>query len=301
MQAFQTIGKTIYPGFALNLIVRENLEYRDLGSTSLMQLMYIHEGLVIVQRQDGDKKLNAPMVLCINHRRPSAPLHLEDSTGFSLIFQADVVNHSLGSESGSADDKSFKQNELILSPFRLSTADYPVYLPIDAGVQERILSIKDDLIKQLSMQPDEYWPCRGRSFFLEIMAIVQSFLGQNQEDSDAVLLPSGDELVSSAARIACIRYHDTSLGLSRLARELAVSPLELDHRFVASSGESFSQFLGRLRASVAANLIRNTILDLGSIQKRCGYRTMLGMELAFLHRFKLRPGTYRKIHPNPYG
>jgi len=302
MQAFQTVGKTHYPGLVLNIVVRDNLEISSEIDQELMQLMYIDQGTIMVHKPDQVLKLNPPILLCLNHTEPADHVTMEGTTGFSILFKPDVVNHSLGApEKGPSVDRSWDLNQVLIEPFRLSRRENPVYLNADLHLQRRILSIRDNLCTQLVQQPDTSWPCRGRSFFLELMVILQSFWGQQGEDDRGFPLPRGNPLVEKAAREACIDYPNPKLSLRTIAETLKVPFRELEKPFTTLAGETFPSFLGRLRISVAANLVRNTILDPDTIFRRCGYRSRFGMNWAFRKTYGIGPTEYRAQHPDPYG
>jgi hypothetical protein len=198
----------------------------------LMQLMYIEQGVILVDRLHETLKLNPPILLCLNHTEPADHVSIQDGKGFSILFKPDVVNHSLGTGgAGQAKDRSWSLNHVLVEPFRISGRDNPVYLSADLHLQKRILSIHDNLGTQLVDQPDGFWPCRGRSFFLELMVLMQSFWGQKTNDDRGFILPKGNQMVEGAAREACLAYPDPYLGVRSLASSPGVPRGELKRAF----------------------------------------------------------------------
>lgn len=303
---YETLGREIYRGAAFQIYTSDELflvEPEAEGIDDTFQLMYIEEGTVLLQSAGGKKALIPPLALCINYRERFDALEMAGCRGFSIVFRPEVVNHSLhqwGQDSHPVD-RAFQANKVLINPFLKSNRGNPFFLSLDHRLQERIRSMYADLKTQLGDQPDQFWPCRSRSFFLEILMFLHNLHGIRQGSPGEMVLPAGNPRIESLCAAAQVGYPRKQLSLRAVARELGIPAREASRSFQKLLGRSFAAYLAEVRITVAATLARNTILDFDAVRRRCGYPSGWALRWAFRKAFGKTPEAYRMAHPNPYG
>lgn len=303
---YETVGREIYRGAAFQIYTSDELfliEAEAEGVEDTFQLMYIEQGTVLLHAAGGKKALIPPLALCINYRERFDALEMAGCRGFSIVFKPEVVNHSLNRWAQDAHpvDRAFQANKVLINPFLKSNRGNPFFLSLDHRLQERIQSMYTDLKAQLADQPDQFWPCRSRSFFLEILMFLHNLYGIRQGSLGEMVLPAGNPRIEALCAAAQVGYPRKELSLKVATRELGVPAREAAVSFRRLLGRSFEAYLAEVRITVAATLARNTILGFDAIRKRCGYPHAWALRRAFQKAFGQSPEAYRAAHPDPYG
>ena len=98
--------------------------------------------------------------------------------------------------------------------------------------------------------------------------------------------------VLSAVRIIMSSFDDPELTLETIANTLYISKSHLSRLFKKLIGESFSEYLRRIRMDQACRLLRETQMNMEEIVSHCGLRDMQ----SFYHNFH----TFMQVTPHQY-
>lgn len=296
----QTIGREIYKNSIFEIYSTKELFTLDGSDPSMFQLMYIDEGSVIIADGGSEEAFFAPVMLCINYRGPVSSLTLSNVKGFSVFFRPEVINHALtGIDVSEKAPERFRTEQILFMPFLRGKKGNPFALRVNGSIRNRLLRMYENLEFQLSNQPDNNWPCRGRSFFLEMLMLLQSMSNLALEGASSAI-DSTPEFYPVIREIH-VRYPEPEFRPVVLARENKIHPLLFSRRFKKSIGVSPNRYVSRLRCSVGANLLKNTMLAVPEIARRCGYPDDRRFSSDFARLQGVQPDVWRAKFPNPYG
>lgn len=309
MNEYFTTGKQYYQGSEIQVSASDDLFVAapEEGLNDSFQLLYVEEGSIRLETGSVTKYLIPPIAICVNYRERFEAMEFQNAKGFSIMFKPEVVNHSLVSYKNeaagtTAEDPAFKANRILINPFLLSSRSNPYYINLEKGLQDRLKELYRNMKNQLDVQPDPFWPCRSRSFFLEILMFVHNLYGiQNGDVAEMTVNESSDPLTRRIINEVQSRYGQSGLSRRGLARELKIGSGELNELVRQTMGSNFKDYLQEVRTTVVSVLARNTILNFREIWIRCGYRSAFAMTGAFRKRFGVTPESYRSAHPDPYG
>jgi AraC-like DNA-binding protein len=300
MNPLQTIGREIYKNAVFEIYSTKDLFVLDGSDSSMFQLMYIDEGSVIIASDQGEESVFASVVLCINYLEPVSTLTLSNVKGFSVFFRPEVINHGLAGVDATAEASGhFRTEQILIAPFLKGRRGNPFALRVNGSIRNRLLRMRENLDFQLVNQPDNNWPCRGRSFFLEILMLLQSMF--NLEVGEATTAIASVPEFYPAIREIHVRYPETDFIPATLARQNNMHPFVFSRRFKKSVGVTPSTYTSRLRCSVGANLLKNTMLAVPEIARRCGYPDERRFSSDFVRVEGVDPSGWRSRFPNPYG
>lgn len=306
MENLQTIGKENHKSLVVKIHYSEELKVLDEPKKTLLQILYVDEGAVLVGDDDEEKALIAPVLLCLNYFETQKTIHLKNAKGYSVFFEPEAINHGLIGDDEKHEKNSkdyFETEQLLIYPFKQSTKDNPVYLPVNGSVRERLLRIASDVKDQFYKQPDEYWPCRGRSFFIEMLMLLQS-LYKLQIDN-AIDIDTSNKSMIPVIKEIHLNYSNPDFSLKDLkTKEMLGSGIKFLKRkkeFKKVTGENPLMYLEKLRVEVGANLLKDTILKISEIARRCGFKTEEDFTDIFYKHKEMAPSSWRASFPNPYG
>ena len=143
--------------------------------------------------------------------------------------------------------------------------------------------------KQLTKQSDGYWPCRSRSYLIEILHfVIFSFVEVSPDNEN----DPGQEEFSKIAE-----YLNEHIGeqitLETLTRKFAINRNKLNDIFMKQSSMTCLNSLLNLRIDLAKILLTKTELPINEIGARVGYPDPNYFSKIFRHVTGKTPTQYR--------
>ncbi|MBC8103811.1 MAG: helix-turn-helix transcriptional regulator [Cytophagales bacterium] len=102
-----------------------------------------------------------------------------------------------------------------------------------------------------------------------------------------------DPRVARAAQLLRENF-TTPIALSRIAKAVGLSPVQLSRRFAAGTGQTPSAFLAALRLRKVQELLRETDWTLERIAGECGYRDGFYLSRVFRRQMGVPPSEFRR-------
>jgi AraC-like DNA-binding protein len=267
---------------------------RALADDTRFKLALIGSGNTVLDIDDSRHTVLAPAALFLPHKRAvRLPAPARDGARDTLIlFHPSYIYDTLGFEQEALrrDPATFYDGYL-LARFTADRSPSARTVLLDPGQSRYIEHAVQAMRHELEIQPDEYWPCRGRSFLLEILiactriAESQSQAAPAADGHDPELAPVLNFLVS--------RLHE-KLTVDRIAREFNTNRTTLQERVRRATGLPVTQYLIRLRVQTAAVLLRNTSLSIGEIMERTGFSDESHFSRSFKKHADRSPSGYRE-------
>lgn len=290
---YETSGRSHYTGFALPLVV----DTRSIPSpTGYYGLIFLDEGTLTLTAGGQTRFLPAPIAVFSGTTGPFSRVEATGGIARSIVFRTDAINASLPGEpetSSRLDGATL----LFLRPFLdIDEAGFACR-SLNPSASLAVKTLFDRLKTELVDDQGPYWPCMSRSYFLEILLLlerdryalerVEGFLVRHPGPLDAIL-----EYLHT-------RYAD-AISLDSLAARFATNRTSLNKKFREAVGMSVIAYLTNIRIEVAAALLRNTMLNVREIASRVGFADEAYFSRAFRKRHGLSPLAFRKTFPNPY-
>lgn len=183
--------------------------------------------------------------------------------------------------------------------------DYVLILPfIDESVSEKVISISlnsleriKSIIKsldgQLKSQSDGFWPCRSRSFLMELLYFI---------NYTYVIFSKSDENEDDNARditfseiVEYLNEHiSESINLERLTKKFLINRNKLNDIFMKESSVTCMNYLLKLRIDLAKVMLTNTEIPIGEVSNRVGFEDPNYFAKVFKKHIGMSPKAYRK-------
>jgi AraC family L-rhamnose operon regulatory protein RhaS len=142
------------------------------------------------------------------------------------------------------------------------------------------------------MQKDKGWPCRSRSFFLELLFLAERLFSAPIEIEESTLTgASGD--VADIILYLHTHYH-RRITIEELTRTFHINRTTLIERFREATGLPVITYLIQLRVRLAALMLRDTELSITEILHRVGFSDHTHFGRTFRKHTGYSPSEYRK-------
>jgi AraC family L-rhamnose operon regulatory protein RhaS len=165
-------------------------------------------------------------------------------------------------------------------------------LDIGPLTAERVARIVEAVSGQIEGQPDEGWPCRSRSYLIELLFLLQRI----RQAAEASALPERAEDAEGMEKVILYLYENygRKVTIGELASAFNTNRTTIMGAFSKATGTSIKDYLIGIRIRFAASLIRDTMLPLSEIMERVGFNDFPHFSKTFRERVGCPPSEYRQ-------
>ncbi len=315
-----TIGKEIFHEKKIPALVSGLEGLSGLGDPERLKIIFLKSGSGIVRKAGESASILSPSIVLLDNRDSHAvELSQGGATGAVLFFHPRFVNDALSFdalEGRKPLPERDRGDKFLLSPFlgKKNAADMVLCVQPDVyGYFEILLR---NMKQTLETQADEFWPCRARSFLLEILIQLQHCC--SSKGSIKALHPgpdfpwnmTADENKKTEPILTFLtRNYSKRITIKALAERFSTNRTTIQKLFKTATGWSIAQYLIRMRVQIAALMLRDTTLTVSEIIARTGFENLSHFSRTFKRFAELTPSEYRKMfrmpdyimHNNPSG
>ncbi len=299
-QPMTTLGRTIYAGYEMPLWHNACKSFdSEMGAGSRFRLIFVEAGTGILRYARYRIIFMAPAVFCLNERETPLLEEGQNIIAQSLYFHPSVINVAFNFENvREQTERSEWHDQVWLRPFvwrdERWTGKWTGSMklgPVSAVHFSRLLKMTQ---LELTAQRDNGWPCRSRSFFLELLflldrlstypgAVETDFLGEMAacEDVKSVLL-------------YLHTLYQKKITVTELTRAFHTNRTTLSRQFRQVTGMPVMAYLARMRVNLAALLLRDTELSISEIIARVGFLDRTHFRRTFRQYTGISPSEYRE-------
>ncbi|MNB89141.1 Bifunctional transcriptional activator/DNA repair enzyme AdaA [compost metagenome] len=269
-----TLGRRHYPGFLLTLsTMPEEALKQDEEENRGYRIVLIQEGIGIVQVGDYLYQIVAPAVYCLNENESLVLVAGNQVKAKALRFLPTVVNARILSVPESTEGASLFQSDFqdrwYFDPFVERQENYYGCIPVDPAVAIHIAQMVDEIDENLSLQPDQHWPCRSRSFLLELLFLIRRI--HLSADTTPNKLPNTSEISQIKPIIEYLHTHyREKIKLETLTSLFHINNTTMNKHFRKATGLSIISYLNTIRMQMASSMLRNTLLPTTEIMSKVG-------------------------------
>ena len=274
----------------------ENDPLKDLQiKDNCFLLLIVHEGSVSLQH--GKEVIDAmgPCLLCFDETRSLKLIHRRNLCCDTIYFHPTFLNVNMTFErvrSNGYEELATIHDLFLLSPF---VSDRRIPLPMFDDYQASMRFLFSKLVEELEEQSDWYWSCRSRSYFIEIMLLLERiycFMG----DRYAEVTKEVDELQNPFLKQAVSfieNHYAEDITLQDIVRSCSLNHSTLTKLFKGELGLTPVAYLWHYRLTVAKKLLEFTDLPVKEVGNRCGFKTVQHFSRKFEEQLGLSPAVFR--------
>lgn len=272
-----------------------------LDDNNLCKIVYIKSGTAAIKYNQTKYKLAEPTLVFIGFM---------DVVLFDGKFNADVVyflpniiNDRFTNQLISSADI---REKLSLTDFQDALLLKCFYSIDSPKIETARLSAEDSIIisalfkninKELTEQSNGYWPCRSRSYFIQLLFVINNMCSYISTPYGLLQnnMSSQDKLVSEIISYMS-RHIEEKISIKSLTHQFSLNRNKISQAFVLKTGKSPIQYLILLRLQLSLSMLRETELPIREIAERVGFHELTNFSRSFKDAYKMTPSQYRDLN-----
>lgn len=268
--------------------------------TSGIRIVYLIPGETYTQVNTKNIQLKEPSVLVL---KEGETLSSESGVcSFIVYLEPSVLNDLFTYEcihSGAIyelEGTTTYQDFYLLKPIYQLPIEQRI-LKLDSNLSVSILAIVNKLHRVLQEQVDGYWPCRGRSYCIQLLFLLQSFMSEFSLEMNMINLETREKTKPELVH-EIIQYMNEHIGdkisIGILEQRFAINRNKINQVFAEVTGETVIAYLIRIRIKLASHLLKNTEVPVYEVGLRVGFADSSYFTKTFKKVIGKSPKDYRE-------
>jgi len=293
-----TIGREIFPGYELQIWYNPDENFKpEFNTGTRFRLVFVESGTGILHIGGRDIMFIAPVLFYLNEKDRPALKQKLNMRARALYFHPNVINGAFTFENVRSTNPNLPtatdfQDLYWLQPFLKRTSEYSGEVQIGPTSAQRLLHLFYSINMELKLQKDNNWPCRSRSFFLELIYLAEQLFSSPQ-DTEKSTIAGVSEDIAAIIMYLYTHYYER-ITLNQLTRTFHVNRTTLTEQFNKATGMSVIAYLIQLRIHMAALMLKDTGLSINEILNRVGFKDHVHFGRMFRKHLGYSPSEYRK-------
>ena len=234
------------------ILEKGSFEIRSEGQTRVVKAPAL---IGLSQKDVLDYKILQGIKVCILFFKPTV---IRDEFTYDRIDSGEF-NEAWGT--------SIYQDYILIRAVTYSTnvCDRAIEIPLNA--LKRMKELYTAAEKELHGQKDGFWPCRSRSYLMELLFyIVYTFV---EASPDNEVSPEQDDFSKIAEYLN--EHLDEPITVETVTKKFAINRNKLNDIFMKQASMTCHDYLLNLRLDLAKVMLTNTELPINEISSRVGY------------------------------
>ena len=238
--------------YKLILLEKGSLEIRSEGQTRVVKAPAL---IGLSQKDVLDYKILHGIKVCILFFKPTV---IRDEFTYERIDSGEFAE---------AWGTSIYQDYILIRSVTATTNVCDRALEIPLNALKRMKELFAAAEKELHGQIDGYWPCRSRSFLMELLFYIVYTFVEVSPESD--VSPEQDEFSKIAEFLN--DHIDEPITVETVTKKFAINRNKLNDIFMKQASMTCHDYLLNLRLDLAKVMLTNTELPINEISSRVGY------------------------------
>lgn len=256
-------------------------------------LLYLTQGSMSFEVNGEIVTANAPCFICFDEQNNPVLHSQKNAEYFYVYFHPQFLNVNLTFSmlrSERYSDLASVHDLFLLEPF----LKHFYTVPVCENYRQSLDFTFEQMEKELREQRDWYWSCRGRSYFLEIIIVLERMvhLFNNIEKDEGPRRIVDAKLQEALLFIEGHYTEDISLG--DICRAAHINHTTLTALAKQQLGMTVIEYLTRFRVKVAKKLLAFTEIPIKEVSFRCGYKTVQHFSHIFKKYTDQTPAAFRE-------
>lgn len=267
-----------------------------INDDSTYKIIILEKGILVIRSAGSAREVKAPALIMLSQKDRLKYQIDQPIKACIVFFKPSVIRDEFtfgridSGEFGKTEGQSVFQDYLLVRPFGMypDVCNKIISLPLNG--LKRLKELFTAMEKELRGQLDGYWPCRSRSFFMEMLhLIIYSYVEVSPDSTDD---PEQEEFSKITEYLN--EHIADRITIDVLTKKFAINRNKLNDLFMKQSSMTCLNYLQNLRIDLAKILLTRTELPISEIGSRVGYPDQNYFAKFFKNCTGYTPSQYRK-------
>lgn len=289
-----TVGNYYWKGKEVYVECRKNggLEQIDNKDENFFMVVLL-DGNLSFRVRELPYEAKAPCFLCFNERETPEFDEPGRAEYYRIYFHPVFLNINMTFKlirSYNYEDIAQAHNLFLLKPF----LENKYVVAMGEDFREKMRSSCESLEQETVKQPDWYWSCRCRSYFMEIMMALerQNSLYEKEITEDRISVVNHMKLQKAIEYIE--GHYNEPITLKDITEHCGLNHTSLTVLFKQEMQTTVMKYLTEHRIKAAKKHLAFTDLPLKEIASRCGFKTAAHFSRVFKETVDETPAAFRR-------
>lgn len=296
MSTYFTEGRKFYQGYQLPICyTNENCFSDGANDRDFYKMIFVTSGTGILTLNNRKQIIVAPSALCLNE---TDTYLLESEVSLqctAIIFHPQIINQHFDFPVLKASENQLTVNEIQdlywLNPFFRKTDQSMGLMHLGPSNALRVSNIIDNMKNALDIQKDSDWPCRSRTYLIEMLFLLSRLLIID-EALESIELDKDPGEIKEIILYLYTNYMN-KITIQDLTDKFHINRTSLTERFRELTGYPVMEYLIKLRLYLASKMLKETLLPVSEIILRVGFSDITHFGRMFKRSFGYSPSEYR--------
>lgn len=258
------------------------------------RIILLKKGSFLSEINGKNIHILSPGVICLNEKDSLKFPCNSKSECQTFFFNPRFLNKNLNfqniREKGMGVESEVLENRMLIRTFTESE-EKGFYRHLSPENFNRICELMENSRNQLENQETGWWPCKTRSFLMELLFLLAQIF-ETTGKSEEIVRPVSQDFKPILDYIN--REYSSKITLATLCAEFGTNRTSLNKKFKEETGLSAIAYLINLRLRIAFAMLQDTDLPVSEISERTGFADSTHFERLFKKQYSLLPVDVRK-------
>ena len=261
------------------------------------KIILLEKGILQINCNGDSIEIKAPALIMLSEKDKIEYRIMQSIKAYVLFFKPSVIRDEFSFDridAGEFDNtigQVIYQDYILIRTFsqKKNINDRVISLPLNG--LKRLKELFTSAEAELKTQRDGFWPCRSRSFLMELLYFVfYSYIEVAPESDDSI--PTEQNEFSKI--VEYLNEHiEESITIDTLTKEFMINRNKLNDLFLKQSSMTCLNYLLNLRMDFAKILLTKTEIPITEISSRVGYPDSNYFTKVFRKSVGMTPSKYR--------
>ena len=262
-------------GRIVEMVVKKNGKLAENSKDKTVFKLILHEkGEIKLNNNGNSYTIKEPSLIFLSDKDYPDIKVVGKASDTVLYFKPSVIRDEFTLEAlhdGKYEDSFgttiYQDYQLIIYFFKTEEFENKI-IPLSMVELNKIKGLMDSIEKELTIQHDGFWPCRSRSYLMELLFftefLIQTFWGNKE------ILSEDDTVFSLITEFLSEHYND-AISLESLTKKFNLNRNKSNSIFLDQTSKTCLNYLMDLRIDMAKIILSNTEIPISEVAARVGY------------------------------
>ena len=268
-----------------------------INDDSTYKIILLEKGILELTCNGETYEVKAPSLIMLSQNEKIEYHIMQSIKAYVLFFKPSVIRDEFSFDridSGEFEDtmgQVIYQDYILISLFYRKKKASERIIPLPLNGFKHLKELFTSAEAELKTQRDGFWPCRSRSYLMELLYFIfYSYIEVAPDSSDD--LPA--EQTDFSKIVEYLNEHiEEPISLDTLTKEFMINRNKLNDLFIKQSSMTCLNYLLNLRIDLAKILLTKTEIPINEISSRVGYPDSNYFTKVFKNHVGITPSKYR--------